>query len=671
MKRWIPCIGILAITISSCAYTTSMHKGSRAAADGNWPLAVIHYDKAVDSKDKEEAVLAYNEAKDNAVSDAVDAALVAIDTGAYETAMEQLTYVSTLDNDNADVYSLRNDCESAMARDIDAQWELENVRLSYTLAIRMKKLFPASEGLPGTFQKLREHYQTEAYALLKAKQYPESIAAARTITDFEPDRQASVAPIEQEVRTAWADNTNRRARAESRAGHKGAGAALYARSYEIAGRKADLESSQYLARQLRSTGQLAVDIRVTGASSRTERIREIVKGSTGQLKDVVLASSSASLVAQVSAATSRCTETKDLTPETRDYISGQIEVSNPRHGELTQLLAQTTTLGEQASAEAERLWPEVQQAEQSLEFFDVQMMDAERVANSASTKLSTATQQMQSAMVKRDELIARMEELRAAGPGTEATIERVETELGKVGRVIAQWQGEVLDGEMQADASAGKVSRLTIERQPAQDALDRLKSGYEAVLKDRTDFQQRRTELTGELANTSKTVWEDVHETLAYDVHNWTRTCTAPVQVTMRPRWSTELPTTAAYDPAQSTRDSSHIGHTKADLEADPKAFPDTDSSLVANSDEETAAEVAKWVGRLVDDYYEFKTVETTMALMKDPIRATSPMLGLYLGGRSHLDDATITTFASHVRQHYGLEKLELLGVDNMQASTH
>jgi hypothetical protein len=277
---------------------------------------------------------------------------------------------------------------------------------------------------------------------------------------------------------------------------------------------------------------------------------------------------------------------------------------------------------------------------------------------------------MQGALNRRDELMVRLDELRAAGPGTESTLRRVEDELGKVGRIIAQWQGEVLDSEMKADASAGRVTRLWVERQPAQEAFDRLKGGYEAVLQDRTDFQRRRTELTGELANTSKTLWEDVHETLDYDIHHWTRTCTAPVQVTMRPRWSTDLPTSATFDPSQSTQDSSHIGHAKAELEADPKVFPDADSAMVSTSDEVTAEEVSKWVGRLVEDYYQYKTIQTTMALLKDPIRATSPMLGLYIGGRSHLDDATITTFASHVREHYGLEKLELLSVDNMQAST-
>ncbi len=671
MKQWMPALGILAIALSSCAYTRAMHQGSRAAADGNWPEAVTHYQRAVDTKAKEDAVAAYKAAKDQAVTDAVDAALIAIESGAYETAIEKLDYVSTLDSDNADVYSLRIDAESAMARDIDAQWELGNVRLAYTLAIRMKHLFADSEGLPGVFVKLREHYKQEAYALLKARKYAESLAAARTITDFEPDRQASVAPLEHEIRVAWADYTNRTARAENRAGHKGAAAVLYARAYEIAGRKADLESSQYLASQLRSSGQLSVNIRVTGSSSRTPQIREIVSGHAGQLKDVVLGGSRSSLVAQVSAASPRCTESEQITPQSKDYISGQIEVDNPRHGQLTQQLAQASSLGDQAGIEAERLWPYVQQAEQSLEIFDVQMMDAEMLRNSSENKLATATNQMQQVMARRDELIARLEELRAAGPGTEATITRVQEELGKAGSLVAQWQGEVLENEMKFDSASQRVTALLVERQPAQEALDRLKGGYDAVLKDRTDFNQQRTQLTTELVNTSRTVWEDVHETLEYDIHNWTRTCTAPVRVTMRPGWRTELPTAAVYDPSQDTRDSSHIGHKKAELEANPKAFPNPDSALVATSDEETANEVAKWVGRLVDDYYEYKTVETTMALQKDPIRATSPMLGLYLGGRSHLDDATILTFASHVRQHYGLEKLELLSIDGLQANTH
>ena len=74
---------------------------------------------------------------------------------------------------------------------------------------------------------------------------------------------------------------------------------------------------------------------------------------------------------------------------------------------------------------------------------------------------------------------------------------------------------------------------------------------------------------------------QDVHETLNYEVHDWTRTCAAPLVVTAKTSWRTDMQTTLRFTPDASTTDRSHRGHDLSDLEEDPKAFPDSDTELL------------------------------------------------------------------------------------------
>jgi hypothetical protein len=154
---------------------------------------------------------------------------------------------------------------------------------------------------------------------------------------------------------------------------------------------------------------------------------------------------------------------------------------------------------------------------------------------------------------------------------------------------------------------------------------------------------------------------EDVHATLAYDIHDWLRTCTAPVTAYFGPRWSTELPRTKSFSPKNETGDRSHIGHVKAAIVEDKKVYPATDADLVAKGDAETIKGVVEALIALSDDYYRRQVADTTTALSSDPINATTSLVGLYIGAKGRLDPATVSAFQAHLKQQYGLEKLELL----------
>ena len=207
----------------------------------------------------------------------------------------------------------------------------------------------------------------------------------------------------------------------------------------------------------------------------------------------------------------------------------------------------------------------------------------------------------------------------------------------------------------------GVVQQIAIQRQPAADALARVQGGYDALVADLDSYRQLNIQTDQELALTSETLWQDVHETLDYEVFEWTRTCAAPVSVSMRAGWRTELPTSERYSPSVATQDSSHIGHELAQLTEDPKAYPDQDADLLARVDGATATEISAWLARMVEDYYETRTLETTMSMQKEPLRGADRLLGLYVGAPAHVDEATRLTFSSHARQHFGVERLELL----------
>ena len=660
MTKQLTLAGLLALTLSGCAYSTAMRTGDKAAAAGDWRTAEAEYRKATDKKDKEEALAAWQSAKEQAIADALDGALTSLDRGAYESAMSDIEYVMKLDSDNADVYTLKSDVRNRMKQDISNHWDLGNIRTSYTTAVRMKALFPSEDSLPEWFGKLRQHFEDEAKGHLKQKRFEDALASARTIVEFEPNRANHVAPLEHEILTGWADDMTKKAWGHNRAGRKGAAAMLYARAYEIAGRQPDLANAQDLASQLAGKARFDMSLRITGNSTRAKQIRTAIESKTDSLTDFGNASKDA-LTVTISAAGNRCSEVKESVPEAKDYISGQIEVDNPRHGELTAKLAHAEQAAIESKAESERLWPEVQKAERSLKFFDELVAMGNKELNAAQSKMQQAQGQLQKLETKRAEIETHLQELALVGPGTEATVAAREKERAKVLNLIAQWQGVVMDEEFKVKQAQREVEGLQVERDPAAAAFERINGGYKAVLDDWQTYQKTASETKSTLANTPKTVMEDVHETLDYEVHTWTRTCSAPVSVTMRPTWRTDLETSETFTPEGTTRDSSHRGHDLAQLVEDPKEYPQTDAELWASSDAQTAEQIGTWIAEMVEDFYEVRTLETTMAMQKDPLRATDKLVGLYLGAPAHVDDSTILTFKTHAREHFGLDSLELL----------
>jgi len=645
---------------TGCAYSSAMGRGSRSENAGDWAAAYSAYDEALKKKPEEAEA---REARERAATALVDQALReagdALALGDFEVAMEKLEVAVQYDSDRPEVYELRKEAREKMARRFADLWAGESWDHAYDMAVRTRELFPDSEHLDKAFSDLRKHYVSTAEAELKRKQYKESLATLRIIVKYESDRQGDIAALEQKILQSWGEDLARRASSNSRSRKYGAAAVLYARAYEVAGRPEHLKKARELTARLKPEGKMSVSLRVTGARGRTATIQEgIVAGLSG-VPDTAVVSKNAKLDIRVSVGAQNCTETDKITPTEKDFISGQVEEPNPEWHTLTNNLAAQREIEATSTQKAEVLWPDVQSAEENLKKLDAALQAAQRELAAATTSKQEAQAQLDSNKARRDQLQIDLEGLQATG--ATATADQVRTQLGQLGRIISDWSGEVIQRTEAESTASRRVKSLEIERGPAKETLERLQTGYQAIMKDKTAAQSQASDLSVKLGATPETVWKDVHEMLKYDIHDWTRTCTAPVTVTLRPRWETNKPTEEAYTPSHETKDRSHIGHDKAEVKEDPKSFPDADADLIAKGDKATIAEVASWLDKMAEDHFRVRRTDTAVALVEHPIDATTELVRLYVGARDRLDESSVKMFQAHLLTHFGLEKIELL----------
>lgn len=653
-------IGMAAIValLTGCGFQQAMRRGDKLAASGDWAGAYESYSAATSRKPEDpEAVQSRSKARDQVVDLALEVARTSLAASQYEVVIEALKRADTYDSDRPEVFALRRDTEEAMREALVTTWESGDARGTYALVVRTRTLFPKAPFLPATFAQLREHFAGRAEELLDDDRFDVALAAIRTITEFEPDRMAQVAPIEQKILVAWADDLSAQAVQYTKTRRPGAAAALYARAYELAGRRTELERAQQIAAQLGPQARLTLKLETTGVPARAAAMRTAILLASARIPDLGVVEDKGALGARVNFAPHRCTESQVVTPASVEYVSGQVQKPNPLYRELTAQLEAARNAERTARTDSEALWPQVQAAQATVGKYDATLTDLEKRHAEAKAALEQARTQHEGAKIKRDELDVQIEQARLAGSPTPA----LETQAAEIALRLSEWSGELIAREDAETAAQKRLDALAIERGPAVEAHARLKAGYEALVKDRTSAAQLAADLSAKLGTTPKTIWEDVHETLAYDVHDWVRSCTAPASASFAVRWPTEVPLTRSFSPKQEVGDRSHIGHTKAGLVEDKKLYPTSDTDLVAKSDGETARAIVEAIGTLADDYYERRVAETTTALASDPIDATTALVGLYVGAKGRLDAETVSAFSAHLKQQYGLEKLELL----------
>ncbi len=655
---------LVPLFLVGCAFQQAMHRGEKLAASGDWAGAYDAYAEASKKKPEDpEAKSARELARERLVEGELNEAKIALDSSEFERCKEHLDKVAALEPDHPEVFELTIDLEKTMGNRYDFHWQGGDHRSAYDLAVRARKILPKAVFLGVAFDQLRDHYTDEAEKLMAAREHEKALAALRTITEFEPDRQSEVAPTEQRVRMAWADTLSSRASTLARSGKTGAAAALYVRAYEVAGRASDLDASRPLIDKLEEQGKMRIQLDIEGPWPRMGPVRDALVAGLAGVSDTVVVRSTPALTMKITLRDQRCTEQDEKTPTTLDYVSGQREKPNPAYVELAQQLERAKADEETARKRAAELGPELQAAETAVKAFEDKIAAATRTRDEAKQQMDAANVQLTAAKNRRDDLQAQIGQQAAQG-AAEASTAALAAQASEAEKRMEEWSGVLAKHEAAHAAASRSLESLEAQRAPAVEARDRLKVGNESVTRDRDAAKQLVSELTAKMAGTPKTVMEDVHETLRYDVHAWTRTCTAPASARAYATWKSSQTAGRTFTPVHTTKDSSHIGHEKAKLELDPKTYPETDAHLVATGDQETSKELVEWLRALADESYKARTDAAIDQMGLDPVGAATPILALYLGARDRVDPTVQGVFTAHLQREFGLEKPELLLAD-------
>lgn len=648
-------VGSLWLGVLGCAYPLAVHKGERAAARGDWATAYDAYTAAVDRRPGEaEAEQGRATARDHLVEAAIAEARTAMGSGQFEASLAAIGTAEGLDSDRPEVYQLRLELERAVAGEVSRLWETGDARGSYAMAVRARKMFPKAAYLGPTFDQLRTHFAGRAEALLKEKKFEYALVAVRTISEFEPDQQLRVAPIEGRVLTAWADDCAGRAAVHARGGRVGASAVLYARAHEIAGRAEDLVKARAAAASLASGARFSVAVAVTGPGDRAAELRQAVLAAVGKTPSAEIVAAGGDLGVKLVVGAPRCVDSDSPTKTSVQYVSGQTSKPNPVHAAITAERAAATAEEAAASATLAKVAPKLTVATEAMAKFDAAVRELEQRRSDAEAKTAEAETQLEAARARRDELQAQLD----AGTGDPAALK---AELATIGTRVAEWTDQVLQRGEAEDAVARKLAVVLAERTPVAEVFDRLTATAASATAARDAARSAITEANERLSTTAPALVEDVYSTFTYDVHDWTRTCTAPVAATLTPKWKTALPTAKSFAPANQIGDRSHVGFAAAKLEPDPKVFATPDAELVARGDEETEDALIVWISAMADDYFHQRVGATGAALQRDPTGATSDLVGLFVGAQDRLDASTIEAFRAHVRALYGLQNLDLV----------
>lgn len=644
---------------AGCAYGTAMNQGAKLEAAGDWAGAYARYDAALKQKpDEVEAQDALERARAALVDAALTEARSALAGANYETVMEKLALAAGYDADRPEVFELRSKTKVAMGKRYTRLWDEKDADGAYDIAVRARTLFPQAEFLEPAFTQVRDHFEQSAKAQLKARKYPEALETLRTIVKFEPDRSGDIAGLEQTILQDWGADLGRQAQADIRARRLGTAAVKYARAYEVSGSGSYLEQSRAAVRLLEPEGKLGYTLRVGGPKERAESFRLGVLEDLGTIPDTLNVASRGKLDVRIDLRPAKCTEVDVVTPTEKDFVSGQVEEPNPEHKTLTVDLATQRSLEAEAKQKAELIWPDLIRAEQTLKLSDAALEEANRESTAAQTALSDAKERLARAKSTGEGLKTQLKDAEAKGDTSTAAALR--SQLTEVAKVERQWADEAFKREDALEAAAKKVEGIEVDRGPAKEAAERLKKGHDGLLQNKTDAQAKARSLAEKLSTTPATVWKDVHELLKYDVHDYTRTCVAPMAVQLGPTWETTQPVRETYEPAFETKDQAHIGHVKAQVEANPKAFPQSDDELIAKGDAATRAQLKTWLEALAADHFAVRRMQTTLALVEQP-QDTTELVRLYVGAQGRLDDADLKMFATHLKTHFGLEKIELL----------
>lgn len=657
------CLITALLAHTGCAYNGSMRRGDRAAAAGDPYQAWSEYNKAYETKATTEAADGMNSARQAALVRFQEDARVAVSQGDWPGAAEVVRKTNEVTD--------RNDPEGVKVRDIVGQGLANAIGSlldagrdadAYELGLQSVELFPSELFAEAAIDKVRSRFRTQAEELTAEAKYEEALAKLTIISDREPEWKEILALPEQQIREAWATHLGETARDQYRKGRHGAAAIYYARAYEVAGRADDLTTAKEIARDVKSDGELEHYLKGDGDWSRVKPMRDEIRAWLLEKQHVGRGGQSTSdLVVNFDLPKAYCSDSKEAAAKSLDYVAGQREVPNPEYASLSAEV-------EKVRAEKKRLADELRAATPDYEKSKAEMDALNARWEQANTDTEEATKALDRAKRQLDEqqkLVTKLEGDLAAAADADAR-EAVQVKIKAISKNVDQWKAEVDKWETKLAESSTLLAELTTEREPAAEAFARLESGNSTLTKEKAAVDKQLRDIEGRLLKVPATLMEDIPETMEYEVFTWTRTCKVPTYATAATGWRASAEKRLRLETETKAVDTAHVGNKQAGLKADEKKYPKTDEELIAEAEEANLTGMKAWADALVKDHFTYQTQRALDAMDANAHRGADLTVSLWVFAPDHLDEDSVKKIKAKVKDHYGLEKLELLREDEV-----
>ncbi len=615
---------VLGATLSGCGYRRAMKRAERHVEAEHWREAVVEYRNALQRKpDSIDAQLGLDAVRTPALHDAIGDGRRALSREQYEEAMDHAAFAAGLVADHEGIPRLRGEVQDAMRAALDQLIEAGAMEQAYPFADRLGALFPTAAFLHEAYDRLRSYFFDRAEDLLARNQYAEALEQLSFVDTFEPDLVDDVEARAVVVRGAWADDLAGRAAALQEDQRIGAASVLLATAHQVAGRETDLARARRLAAELRSRGTFTVQIRIEGQATgwTPEAVEQGIEALPGAR--VVPDGAGAWFSWSVQPGKATCESADEITRAAHDYVAGQTSEDNPGY---TILLERGDILQREIDALA------------------VELAGARGALERTSAELGNHEAEVMRPLWEEIQAIRyRIQEIESAGVLTR-----------KARREIDALQ-QRLDELLGLDEGAAEDHRAL------RAACDGARYQLELLVERDEEARIERDAVQDQLEATPPLLFEDVVETLHYDIHHWTRTCTVELRATSTGRWGPGLEEDRVFVSSRQTSDHSNAAHPAEGVTADPLEFAVDDEDLITGAHAANLELALQALGERADGFYAYWWSEARSLRAADPDTATDAMLMVYLGAPRRIGERDRDWIADHVLRVYGLEDLEVL----------
>jgi hypothetical protein len=224
-----------------------------------------------------------------------------------------------------------------------------------------------------------------------------------------------------------------------------------------------------------------------------------------------------------------------------------------------------------------------------------------------------------------------------------------------------QWQAEVDKHQATLGGSDGVLKAATADKGEADAQMASAQAALDAGTKAETDAGAAARSAKAQLAKTPEQLDEKVMATFAYDESSWTRTCKATATLAAASGWKSALKSPVVLAGSASTADTEHPGLEKAEVTADPKAFPKDDAALVAEADKAIVEGLKSDLEARIAEYYASRIAAAEATADGDPGATTDALLAVYLAAPKRLGDDGMALVKAHLAETYGLKDPSVL----------